>query len=180
MDARRSGTTIGGRLRRAGAGVLAVALAALGLVGGGGAALAAPGSVEVGAIRVENTSIQRVYLDASMRSQLWTRHSTRFGAYFYGTERENPTVAGNTGPMVTTASGRVMRAGYGSLVGQEHGGTGTAADPYRIATTRELPGVMRVTKTDLYVDGDDYVQSTLSYTNLGPAAEDVQLGYWYD
>ncbi|MEN1974199.1 hypothetical protein, partial [Cellulomonas olei] len=180
MDATRPRTTIRGRLRRAGAGVLAVALAGLGLVAGGGAALAAPGSVEDGAIRVENTSIQRVYLDAAMRSQLWTRHSTRYGAYFYGTERENPTGAGNTGPMVTTASGRVMRAGGGTFVSQEHGGTGTTGDPYRIATTREVPGVMRVTKTDLYVDGDDYVRSTLSYTNLGSTAEDVQLGYWYD
>lgn len=180
MDARRPGTTIGARLRRAGAGVLAVALAGLGLVAGGGAALAAPGSVEDGAIRVENTSIQRVYLDASMRSQLWTRHSTTFGAFYRTRDREGGTAAGNTGPMVTTASGREMLVGLGTFVEQRHGGTGTSADPYWISTTREVAGVMRVTTTNLYADGDDYIQGRISYTNLGESAEDVQLGYWYD
>ncbi|QZN86313.1 DUF11 domain-containing protein [Cellulomonas sp. C5510] len=180
MDARRPRTTIGGRLRRAGAGVLAVALAGLGLVAGGGPALAAPGHVEDGAIRVENTSIQRVYLDPSMRSQLWTRHSTTFGAYYRTTDREGGTAAGNTGPMVTTASGREMFWASGTFVEQRHGGTGTPADPYWISTTREVAGVMRVTTTNLYADGDDYVQGRISYTNLRQRAEDVQLGYWYD
>ncbi|MFC4225382.1 Ig-like domain-containing protein, partial [Lysinibacter cavernae] len=122
-----------------------------------------------------------VSMDNMMRGQLGSpSFATR--AYFNSSgQHTSDSPATNGGVVVVDSSGSVpLNSASGTGGTQAAGGTGTAADPFRISTTRTIAGSLSVTKQDSYVLGSGQVRTDLSYTNLRSTPASVQMAYWVD
>lgn len=161
--------------RRAVLGAIAVGTLALGAaLAGAVPASAASGSVAPGLITLgSGNPIASVAVNADLQTQLRASDPALGNAYFNGE------AAGASGTSIyVVASDDTQKVT--SNPQQTFGGTGTAADPFWIQTTRTAPGSYAVTKRDSYVLGDDFVKTDLSYENLSAAASNVALNSYAD
>ncbi|NEN04534.1 DUF11 domain-containing protein [Diaminobutyricibacter tongyongensis] len=153
--------------------VTAVTLALATALAGTIPASAATGSVTTGMITLDGSSpIKSIAVDSNLRSQLNSADPSLGYAYFNGESGG----ASGTGIWVVLPDNTLVDTANPV---QTFGGTGTAADPFWIQTTRTGTDV-EVTKRDSYVIGDDFVKTDLSFKNISATSTNVALNSYAD